>query len=169
VASAAPAPEPTVAAAAPSTPVTRPRLPPEITQTVTMVDGLSIPIALAEDVPDSADAGRPLHFYVTKDVRVDGALVIAKDAAVTGEIVDGAKKKLFGGGTKMTMRLLNVDAADGRKYRVLAQSPRGAADNKNLIAVETKVKPKSKDVTASAGTPYTAYLDGDVSVTVRKQ
>ncbi len=159
-----PAPEASAAPAASPRPL---RLPPEITTTVTLVDGLPVPIMLAEDIPATADAGRALHFTVSDDVRVEGALVIAKGAAVTGEIVEGAKKKAFGS-TKATLRLLTVDAADGHKYRVRAVSARGGGDAKNLIPVETKVKPKSKDVTASAGTPYIAYMDGDVTVTVRK-
>jgi len=141
-------------------------LPPEITVTVTLVDGLAIPITLAEDIPDGAEAGRPLRFTVSDDVRVEGSIVAAKGAVVTGDIVEGAKKKLFGG-QKMTMRLLTIEAADGRKYRVRAVSARGG-DGKNQRPVETNVKPKGKDVTASAGTPYLAYIDGDVSVTVRK-
>jgi hypothetical protein len=159
----APAPEPSVA---PSAPLPL-RLPPEITQTVTLVDGLPIPITLSEDVPDNAEAGQPLRFTATDDVRVEGALVVAKGAAVSGEIAEGAKKKVFGG-TKMTLRLLTIDAADGRKYRVRAISARGGGDGRNLRPVETNVKPKSKNVTASAGTPYIAYIDGDVTVTVRK-
>jgi hypothetical protein len=150
-------------------PTPAPRLPGETTQSVTLVDGLPIPIALAEDIPDNAEAGRPLRFMASDDVRVEGTVVIAKDAAVTGEIAEASKKKTFvGGHTKMTLRLLTVDAADGHKYRVRAVSARGGGDAKNQLPVETKVKPKSKDVTASAGTPYIAYIDGDVTVTVRK-
>ncbi len=160
----APAPEASAAPAASLRPL---RLPPEITTTVTLVDGLPIPITLTEDIPNSADAGRALHFTASDDVRVEGALVIAKGAAVTGEIAEGAKKKAFGS-TKATLRLLTVDAADGHKYRVRAVSARGGGDAKNQAPVETKVKPKSKDVTASAGAPYVAYMDGDVTVTVRK-
>jgi hypothetical protein len=66
----------------------------------------------------------------------------------------------------MTFRLLVVEAADGHKYRVRPISARG--DAKNQLPVETKVKPKSKDLVASAGTGYIAYIDGDVSITVHK-
>jgi hypothetical protein len=176
----APAPAPTpapvpVASVTPPEPVAAPepapaprlRLPPEITQTVTLVDGSPITVTLSEDIPDNADAGRPLHFTVTNDVRMEGSIVFAKGAPVTGEIVEGAKKKLFGG-TKMTLRLLAIEAADGRKYRIRAVSARGGGDAKNQRPVETNVKPKSKDVTASAGTGYIAYIDGDVTITVRK-
>jgi hypothetical protein len=132
-----------------------------------LVDGQPITIALSEDIPDNAVAGRPLHFTVTDDVRVEGALVIAKGASVTGEIVEAAKRKLFGS-SKAILRLLTVDAADGHKYHVRAVSARGGGDAQNQRSVETNVKPKSKDVAASAGTTYIAYVDGEVSVTVRK-
>ena len=67
----------------------------------------------------------------------------------------------------MTMRLLVVDAVDGHKYRVRAQSAR-SADGKNERPVETNVKPKNKDLAADAGTEYIAYIDGDVTVSVKK-
>jgi serine/threonine-protein kinase len=161
---APPTPSPAPAAPAPVASAPAPSAAP-VTQTITLEDGFPIPITLAEDIPDSADAGRPIRFTVTDAIRADGAILIAKGAAVSGEIVDGSKKKLFGG-TKMTFRLLVVEAADGHKYRVRPISARG--DAKNQLPVETKVKPKSKDLVASAGTGYIAYIDGDVSITVHK-
>jgi hypothetical protein len=152
---------PTAPAAAPTPPPAAVRV-----ESVTLVDGWPVPVTLAEDIPQDAEAGRALHFTVTKDVRVGDAVVIAQGASVTGEIAEGAKKKLFGG-TKMTLRMLSIDAVDGKKYRVRALSAR-AGDGKTERPVETTTKPKSKDLAASAGTAYIAYIDGDVTVVVRK-
>jgi predicted Ser/Thr protein kinase len=135
---------------------------------VTLTDGLAFSINLAEDVPQNAEQGRPLRFTVTKDVRVGDLVVIAKGATVTGEILQAARKGTFGfGGAKMTMHLLVADAVDGHKYRVRAQSARDA-DGKNERPMETNAKPKNKDLAAEAGTEYVAYLDGDVTVSVKK-
>jgi len=125
-------------------------------------------ISLAEDVAQTAEEGRPVHFTVAKEVRVGDLVVFAKGAAVSGEIVQAAHKGTFGiGGSKMTMRLLVADAVDGKKYRIRAQSARGG-DGKNERPVETNVKPKNKDLVAAAGTEYVAYVDGDVTLSVKK-
>jgi hypothetical protein len=126
-------------------------------------------ITLAEDIPQNAEEGTPLHFTVARDVRVGDLVVIAKGAAVTGAIAQAARKgKIIGiGGGKMTMRLLVADAVDGHKYRVRTQSAR-SADGKSERPVETNVKPKNKDLVAAAGTEYLAYVDGDATVSVKK-
>ena len=136
---------------------------------VTLTDAMPFFITLAEDIPQNAEEGTPLHFTVARDVRVGDLVVIAKGAAVTGAIAQAARKgKIIGiGGGKMTMRLLVADAVDGHKYRVRTQSAR-SADGKSERPVETNVKPKNKDLVAAAGTEYLAYVDGDATVSVKK-
>jgi serine/threonine-protein kinase len=165
----APAPPPVVVPVVTPPPQT---LPPSTTtstpapQTVGLADGIPIPITLAEDIPTSADQGRPLRFTVSKDVSVGDIVVIAKGAAVTGEIVDGAKRKLFVS-TKMTMLLSQADGVEGKKFKVRAL-PTRRTDGQNQRPVETGARQKSKDVAASAGAEYIAYIDGDQSITVHK-
>jgi hypothetical protein len=135
---------------------------------VTLTDGLTFSITLAEDIPQNVEEGRSIRFTVAKEVRVGELVVIAKGASVVGEIAQAARKGTFGiGGSKMTLRLLVVDAVDGKKYRVRAQSTR-AADGKNERPVETNVKPKNKDLVAAAGTEYVAYIDGDATLSIKK-
>jgi hypothetical protein len=134
---------------------------------VTLTDGLAFSITLAEDIPQNAEESRPLRFTVTKDVRVGDMTVFAKGAAVTGEIAQTARKGFMFGGAKMTLRLLVAEAVDGHKYRVRAQSARGT-DSKNERPAETNVKPKNKDLVAASGTEYIAYIDGDVTLSVKK-
>jgi len=176
-----PAPSPATSASTPvsapaavpaTTPVETPVAPPSSAASsfvaLTLSDGMTISVTLTEDIPQNAVEGRPLHFTVAKEVRVNDAVVIAKGAAVTGVVSQIARKGTFGiGGTKMTLRMLTVDAVDGHKYRVRAQSARGS-DGKNERPVETNVKPKNKDLVAAAGTEYVAYIDGDVTVSVKK-
>ena len=159
-----PAPAPAPRTATPPAPVSAPAA----VVAVTLTDGIPFTITLAEDVPQNAEEGRPLRFTVASDVRVGDLVVISKGATVTGAIAQAGHKGTFGiGGTKMTMRLLVTDAVDGHKYRVRAQSAR-SADGKNERPVETNAKPKNKDLAATAGTEYIAYIDGDATLTVRK-
>jgi serine/threonine protein kinase len=161
-----PAPPPAVAAAAPA---------PAAVSTggsivaVTLTDGMPFFISLAEDIPQNAEEGRPLKFTVEKEVRVGDLVVMSKGATVTGAIAQVGHKGVVGiGGAKMTLRLIVVDAVDGHKYRVRAQSARGSNEAKNERPVETNVKPKNKDLVAAAGTQYIAYIDGDVTISVKK-
>jgi len=135
---------------------------------VTLTDGIPFFITLADDIPQNAEEGTPLRFTVAKDVRVGDLTVIAKGASVAGAIAQAGRKGTFGiGGGKMTMRLLMVDAVDGHKCRIRTQSGR-TGDGKSERPVETNVKPKNKDLVASAGAEYIAYIDGDVTVSVKK-
>ena len=125
-------------------------------------------ITLADDIPQNLEEGNPVHFTVAKDLRVGDLVVIAKGATVTGAIAQAARKGAFGiGGGKMMMRLQMADAVDGRKIRVRSQSAR-SSDGKNDRPVETNVKPKNKELVSAAGTEYVAYVDGDVTVSVKK-
>jgi hypothetical protein len=160
-------------ATAPAAPVTTATTPnpvsaPHSIVAVTLTDGMPFSIALAEDVPQGAEEGRRLRFTASSDVRVGDLVVIAKGAAVMGAIAQAERKGRLGiGGSKMTLRLIVVDAVDGHKYPVRAQSAKGAGD-KNERQVEPAVKPKNKDLVAATGTEYIAYIDGDATVSVKK-
>jgi hypothetical protein len=91
-------------------------------------------------------------------VKSGEALVIAKGSIATGEIAQG--KRTFG---KMTLRLINVTAVDGKPYRIRALSGSGS---KNERPVETQVKPKNDKNVADAGTQYIAYVDGEMKIAV---
>jgi serine/threonine protein kinase len=129
---------------------------------VSLSDGTPVYLLLSQVIPINARAGAPLRFHVAADVTVDDAVAIHKGATATGEIVD-APKKVLGIGAKMTFRLDTVDAADGQKIPIRvtvdARSPKRQVD--------TGAK-KPKEVAATAGTAYEAYIDGTKTVTLKK-
>ena len=161
-------PAPAVTPPPPPEPVPAVSASPSRVVAVTLSDGMAFTISLTEDVPQNVEEGRQLHFTVSKDVKVGDLVVIAKGAPVVGEVAQAARKGTLGfGGVKATLRLLVVDAVDGKKYRVRAQSARGA-DGKNERPVETNTRAKNKDMAADTGTEYIAYIDGDVTISVKK-
>lgn len=99
----------------------------------------------------------PLHFRVEQELKVQGSLVIAKGATVTGEILPAKPKPRF--------KLNLVDAADGTKIKVRAAPGRNSQRNEQ--AVET-VGYKYKEALAPAGTKYVGYIDGDQPIAVKK-
>jgi serine/threonine protein kinase len=149
----APAPAP---APAPARPATHP---------VTVASGLPFPIVLAEDIPAAAEEGQMIHFTASRDFKIGDDVVIAKGAAITGAIAEGAKKK-FIVNTKMTLRLIEATGISGDKIRVRATSA-ARADGVSARPVDTGVR-KPKDVAAAVGTEYIAYIDGEQTVPGRK-
>src|SRR5471032_1494215 len=133
---------------------------------VWVIGGLPFSITLMEDVRPNPEPGRALHFQATKDFRIGGTVVIAKGAAVTGEVVDPGKRNILGRGGKPVFRLIQADAADGTKLQVSAK-PGRRSEGTGEPALETPGH-KEKELVAPAGTEYLAYIDGDQLVTPKK-
>ena len=145
-------------------PPAQPQPPPKpVVATVMVVlnDATPFNIKLAEDIPENAEEGRPLRFTATEDVRLGDAVAIAKGATITGAIAE--KKKGFFG--KMTLKLIQADAVDGKKLNIRALPSRRAEGT--YRPVDTGVR-KPKDVEAAAGTAYVAYIDGNQTVAAHK-
>ena len=153
-----PAPPPPAAAQPPVPPAAE-------TRRVPVLGGVPFEITLMEDVPNDPAEGLPLHFQAAKDYHVDGAVAIAKGAAVTGEMLAAGKKGILGRAGKPMFRLIAVDAVDGTKLKV--KSTPGRSSDKN----ERNIEPpghRAKESLAPAGSSYLAYFDGDQTVAVKK-
>ena len=150
------APAPAMVAAAPSA----------AARTTPVAGGMPLEITLMEDVPNDPAEGLALRFQAAKDFQVDGVVVVAKGAAVTGEVVlPAGKKNILRRGAKPMFRLVAVEAVDGTKLKVKAAP--GTSSDKN----ERNIEPpghRGKDSLAPAGSTYVAYFDGDQTVAVKK-
>jgi serine/threonine-protein kinase len=161
----APVPAPAKAAsAAPTSPVP-PVPPPPAAAAVSVVipDALPLEIELAEDIPADAEPGRPLHFTLSKELRIGQSVVAPAHAPVVGEIVDGARKKLIGG-TRLTFRLRSMVAAGGT---LLLRATPSVGDGRRPVESKSMPKPP-KGVAAVAGTGYIAYTAGEQVVHLSK-
>jgi Protein kinase domain len=156
---ASPAP---AAAAAPSSPKVGELI------VVTVPDRTPIRIALSVDIPIEAPEGFALHFATAEDFRAGGRTVIAQGAVVTGKIADATgKKKFFRGPAKMTFSLMQLEAVDGTKLNVRA-TPAKDSNGESRRGVEVAGRRARKDLAASAGDEFIAYVDGDQTVSVKK-
>ena len=163
-----------VAASTPETvvPVPVPVAPPKPvaaeTHAVAVGSGVPFLIALTEDVPLDPAPGRALHFQSASEVVVNGTVVIAKGAAVTGEVLGLVKKNInviLRRPGKPVFKLTDAVAVDGSKVKVRATA--GKTTDKNEHNLEPQGK-KVKELLAPAGSSYTAYFDGDQTVNVKK-
>jgi serine/threonine-protein kinase len=156
------APAATLVTATPA-PVAAPRI-----VSVTVPDALPLRITLAADIPADADLARPIRFTANDDFVVKGTVVIAKGAAVYGEISETPKRKVFGiGGSKLSFKLAKAEAVGGRTINVRALAAQ-KADGVTQRPVEAGPKP-SKEIAAAQGAQYIAYIDGEQSVTVAQK
>ena len=135
-------------------------------RTVVVSDGMPIAIRLDEDVPADAPVGKPLRFTVAREFRAGSTVVLAQGAAVTGEIVEAARKRLIGG-NRIMFRLKDADTVGGAKLELRASPARHGEDSRQPIEVAGGAK-RRKDVAAAAGGEYAAYVEGDQTVAVRK-
>jgi Protein kinase domain len=135
------------------------------TRLVPLLGGVPFEITLTEEVPNDPAEGLTLHFQAAKDYRVDGAVVIAKGAEVTGEVIGAGKKSILGRGGRPVFRLMTADAVDGSKLKVKAAPGRSSDKNEHNIEPPGH---RGKDSLAPAGSTYLAYFDGDQTVAVKK-
>ncbi len=160
---AAPSPAPIVA----PTPAPAPVVPQTVS--VTIPDSTPFSISLGADLPSDADLGRQIRFVATADFKVQGSVVIAKGAAVYGEISETSKKKkLFGiGGGKLSFTLTKADGVGGHSIAVRALAAK-RTDGPTQRPVEVSGRSTPKDVAATQGSEYIGYVDGNQTVSVPK-
>jgi serine/threonine protein kinase len=165
------APPATPAPAPVATPAPPPPAPPKplITTPVMVSDALPFVVNLDEDVPVDASEGQALRFTVTEGLLVGDKTVIARGATVMGAVMgESGKKRFLGiGGHKLTFRLTQAEAVDGRKLAVRAIAGK-SEDGAAVRSFETSKGSKSKGYVAMQGSIYIAYIDGDQIVAVRK-
>jgi serine/threonine-protein kinase len=164
-----PPPAPVPAPIAAPVPPPAPKPAPKTIQTtpVMVSDALPLILNLAQDVPADAPEGEAVHFIVGEDLQVGNKTVIAKGSTVIGAVAGETKKKFLGiGGHKLTFRLTQVEAVDGRKLAVRAMA--GKSDGTTIRTFDTGKGSKSKGYAALQGTVYIGYIDGDQMVAIHK-
>ena len=131
----------------------------------TVPDALPFKITLAADIPAEIDLGQAVRFVVAEDFSIKNVLVLAKGAAVTGEITETPKKKRFGFGSgKLSFKLNKAEVVGGHQINVRAVAAR-RSDGPTQRAVETGAK-TPKELAAAQGTAYIGYIDGEQVVAV---
>jgi serine/threonine protein kinase len=131
---------------------------------VKIPDGTPVPISLLADISADVEQGQPLRFQVSHDVEVDDAVVIAKGAVVTGEIMEKSRKKFLVKTAKPTFRLLQVAAVDGSKLKIRITPAEAAKSERPL---DPHPAPP-KDLAAQAGAEFLGYVESGQTVTLKR-
>jgi hypothetical protein len=134
---------------------------------VTIRDAMPMALSLQTDIPSDADAGLALQFIVTADVVVNGEVVIAQGASAMGVVFahDKGRRILgIGGGTKVSIQMKTVDAADGSKLNIRATAGGGADANRTIESPGLK----SETLAVAKGATTIAYVSGEQTVRLKK-
>jgi serine/threonine-protein kinase len=147
----------------PATPGTAPPTPGSIPATpaagataakAILAAGEKVPLLLTADVLFSTAEGHSrLEFTVAEDIKSGGQVLIAKGAPAIGSLVDAEKRKLFGRGGKITIRLESVKAVDGQTIN-LRPTP----------VVVSASKAKDKDVALAKDSAFVGHIDHEASI-----
>lgn len=120
----------------------------------TLNAGHEVPFLAASDIPFSAAGdGSRIEFVVAEDVKAGDQVVIAKGAHGFGSLIDAEKRKLFGRGGKVTVRLESVKAVDSQNIKLRS------------VPVSVSAS-KVKDVAITKDSAFTAVVEQDTAVSV---
>jgi hypothetical protein len=124
-----PAPTP-VPTPVPATMITTAVAPAPVTKVISVVpDGTEVDLKLAETISSArAMVGQRVRFTATKDLVINGYVVIPVGALAIGTITKASPKKWAGRSGKLEMSLQDVTAIDGTKID-LAGSRGGSGDS----------------------------------------
>ncbi|MEO8130333.1 MAG: serine/threonine-protein kinase [Bryobacteraceae bacterium] len=118
----------------------------------TLNGGHEVPLLAASDIPFSAAGdGSRIAFVAAADVKSGDQVVIAKGAPGFGSLIDAEKKKFFGRGGKVTVRLESVKAVDGQNIKLRA------------LPVTVNAS-KVKDIAVTKGTEFNASVEQDTAI-----
>lgn len=139
-------------------------------KTVTLKKGTVIRVALAAPVTsESAKVNDLVPAKALDDVMVDGAVVIAKDAAGTAHVSSVEKKGKWGkaGGIEVTVDF--IKAVDGNNvgltHAVVAQGGGGMSTGAMMMGLSGALK-KGKQATIPANEAINGYVDADCAIAV---
>lgn len=147
---------------------------PAPTQKIKLRDGERIRLLLREDISSAtANVGDRINLTVAEDIKVNDAIVIGKGASAVGSIVEAKKKGMLGRGGKLTMSMEFVKAVDDQSVRIRSNAAREGDDKTGKTVVvfifggPLAVLVKGKDVVATRGTEFSAYIDEEKEILVK--
>ena len=127
---------------------------------LTLLNGTPIHLKLGKTISSaSAQFGEEVELEVVEEVIVDGLRVIPKGARGIGMVTEAEPKKRLGRGGKLVFLINSVRLSDNEKAAV-----RSFQEGKSANTTAGAILPlaSGKEMVFLQGTPFTAYVDGDV-------
>ena len=137
-------------------------------------DGTQFEILTVDEISSkTASEGDALTFKVAEDLKINGQVVIAKDAIVKGTVSNAEHSGHMGKSGKLGIRVESTTAVDGQKVRLRAsQGKQGDDKTGSVIALTILVSPlfllkHGKDAKIKPGTKIKVYTDEETKVKIK--
>jgi len=143
------------------------------TTEVLLPDGTEFSVVTAEEISSkTASEGDTVTFKVEEDVKINGKVVIAKDAIVKGTVSNVEQKGRMGKAGKLGIRVESTKAVDDQKVKLRASKGKEGEDKTgNVILLSVLVSPffllkHGKDAVIKPGTRLKVFTDQELKVQV---
>jgi len=138
---------------------------------VVLPDGTEFNVVTTEDISSKTAAeGDAVTFKVEEDVKINGKVLIAKDAIVKGTVSMVEQKGRMGKAGKLGIRIESTKTVDGQKLKLRASKGKEGEDKTtNVILLSVLLSPffllkHGKDAVIKAGTKLKVYTDQELKV-----
>lgn len=137
----------------------------------TLQEGTVVQVRLLETLSSgTCNQGEIVNLEVVEDVTVNGKVVIAKGAKVTGAVVLCQPKRSMGRKGELDFTVDYVVAVDGQNIRTRSMAGGDGKDRVGgIVAAAAIVTPfllfvKGKDVVIEKGTTFSVYVDQNYQI-----
>ena len=148
----------------------------------TLMDGTPVRLRLGRTISSASErVGNPVDFEVAGDVKVNNVVVIPVGAVALATVTAAEHKKHLGRAGTLELKLDSVRLADGEKAAITATEGGKAGGHVGvmttaMVATGILFFPAAplflfmhgKDMTIPKGTEVTAYVSGDVPLTMSR-
>ena len=148
----------------------------------TLMDGTPVRLRLGRTISSATErVGNSVDFEVAEEVKINNVVVIPVGAFALATVTDAEHKKHLGRAGKLELRLDSVRLADGEKAPMTATEGGKAGGHVGIMttamvasgilffpAAPLFLFMHGKDMTIPKGTEITAYVNGDVPLTMSR-
>lgn len=138
---------------------------------VVLPDGTEFTVVTTEDISSKTAAeGDAVTFKVEEDVKINGRVVIAKDAIVKGTVSAVEQKGRMGKAGKLGIRIESTKTVDGQKLKLRASKAKEGEDKTtNVVLLSVLISPffllkHGKDAVIKSGTKLKVFSDQELKV-----
>ncbi len=135
-----------------------------------LADNTPVKLKFKETITSkTAQENQPIEFEVSEDVTLNNVVVITKGATAKGIISEVKRAHMLGRKGKLTILLKEVTLATGERVSVRANQSQGGGLSASTIALSAVLTPVfllmgGKEAKYTAGTEFTAFIDGDFAL-----
>ena len=144
---------------------------PTATGKVLLKEGSEVKLKFADDLSSkTATEGDPVNLTLDEDLKVGDVVVAKAGCKAVGTITNAKKAGMMGRAGELNMRLEHMKIGDDRVKLRGTKGKEGQGKEGTAVALTVLFGPiglikHGKNVEVKAGTPLTAYVDDDISLT----